>query len=1015
MQKRLMMLCALCLMSVAGCLAAEKVKIDGLWYWLNSYKGVLTADFALCTGGSYSGDIVIPSSVTYDGLTYKVTKISSYAFNQDSGVTSVSIPNTVTSIGDEAFGGCSGLKTLTIPSSVTEIGEAAFSGCAFNPLVIEGSLKTYSTAFTKMSTSSVVFCKTSEVNKVKQYFKGEVYVIGTVSEVVREDIRYRLLSNNKTAIVLGTVDGGANYAKGTLVIPDEVVEAGVTYKVTKVSPYAFYKDMELSSVVLGSNVAELGSYAFAECGHLLNVKLSGALKKIPGYAFYNCYSLGEVEIPDGVEEIESYAFQNCRMLGSSVPLKISSSVWYIRENAFDGCRSMANIEVDEDSWHFTSRDGVLYSNSLSSLVFCPPSNTVGAFTLPDEVRTIENSAFKDCTGITSITMSDKVTSIGNFAFRGCYNLWSIRLSQQLESLGAAALAGCKGLVSIVLPRSLKTVGGDVFSGCQLRLMVILGPVDTSYGSGKGVSASEFRDENLREGAAIYTYYPDAIASNVNCPVYQLAEAPMVENLKTYLKGVEFDVPVQGKGVPSSLSVGGIEVSPSADGHYFIKGLPLRANGVITGTFRLEHHDYNYDDLLGSFSLVRPQVVISGVICTQTTVRGTVTASSDITCQPDEVEAYRSTDSRCAVSGDGSFLITDLPVISKVTVYAYALYGDQEVSTNTTAYTQGTKPSISVLRTAPTSLELKGFCPAGDAKVVASEFNGTAVKGDTYKMTGLDPKTSYSVTYTVKYATGGKESVNKSFSTADLKLESQNPKVTKRGEAVVCATTNMADDETLAGFEWRKTEAPDVVPSKSALAVIYDGTLEGVIKNLDPTSFYKVRPFYQSNSGKKYYGEWIGIDPSDFSYFEPTVHTYASINVDNNIVTISGYVLQGSDDILSQGFEYWINGTATRAPGQNVIKVTASGLRMSVELSDLQPNREYGYRAFVTTSRGTTYGEERTFMSPDVMTGISSVTTVKEATVGVYDLRGRLVRSDASSLDGLPKGLYIVGGKKIIKR
>ena len=106
--------------------SAYDVKIDGIYYNLNS-KGT-TAEV---TSGEakYSGEVVIPSSITVEGKEYTVTSIGNYAFDQCSGLTSVTIPNSVTSIGDYAFDGCTGLTSVTIPNSVTSIGDDAFRSC----------------------------------------------------------------------------------------------------------------------------------------------------------------------------------------------------------------------------------------------------------------------------------------------------------------------------------------------------------------------------------------------------------------------------------------------------------------------------------------------------------------------------------------------------------------------------------------------------------------------------------------------------------------------------------------------------------------------------------------------------------------------------------------------------------------------------------------------------------------------------------------------------------------------
>ena len=77
-----------------------------------------------------SGDVVIPSSVEYNGTTYSVTSIGDSAFYFCSGLTSASIPNGVTSIDSFAFFACSGLTSVTIPNSVTSIGDAALYACS---------------------------------------------------------------------------------------------------------------------------------------------------------------------------------------------------------------------------------------------------------------------------------------------------------------------------------------------------------------------------------------------------------------------------------------------------------------------------------------------------------------------------------------------------------------------------------------------------------------------------------------------------------------------------------------------------------------------------------------------------------------------------------------------------------------------------------------------------------------------------------------------------------------------
>ena len=108
---------------------ADDVTIYYVWINNNtelavSFCGSFPKDY-----NEYTGNVVIPKSVDYNGNTYPVTSIGSLAFNDCKNLTSVTIPNSVTSIGDYAFSDCS-VTSVTIPNSVTSIGKYAFSGCS---------------------------------------------------------------------------------------------------------------------------------------------------------------------------------------------------------------------------------------------------------------------------------------------------------------------------------------------------------------------------------------------------------------------------------------------------------------------------------------------------------------------------------------------------------------------------------------------------------------------------------------------------------------------------------------------------------------------------------------------------------------------------------------------------------------------------------------------------------------------------------------------------------------------
>lgn len=105
-------------------LLANAEVVDGINYNLD--KEAKTAEVAK---NNYEGDIIIPSSITVEGVEYAVTSIGYAAFEYCTGLTSVDIPNSVTSIGNRAFHDCTGLTSVKLGSSVKNIGWGAFYGC----------------------------------------------------------------------------------------------------------------------------------------------------------------------------------------------------------------------------------------------------------------------------------------------------------------------------------------------------------------------------------------------------------------------------------------------------------------------------------------------------------------------------------------------------------------------------------------------------------------------------------------------------------------------------------------------------------------------------------------------------------------------------------------------------------------------------------------------------------------------------------------------------------------------
>ena len=124
MKKRITALMTTLILSVFFSISASAydVEVDGIYYDISGTTATVTR-------GDYSGDIVIPESITYNNSKYSVTSIGDEAFAYCRSLTSVTIPNSMTSIGYRAFASCRSLTSITIPNSVTSIGDWAFEGC----------------------------------------------------------------------------------------------------------------------------------------------------------------------------------------------------------------------------------------------------------------------------------------------------------------------------------------------------------------------------------------------------------------------------------------------------------------------------------------------------------------------------------------------------------------------------------------------------------------------------------------------------------------------------------------------------------------------------------------------------------------------------------------------------------------------------------------------------------------------------------------------------------------------
>jgi len=196
-----------------------------------------------------------------------------------------------------------------------------------------------------------------------------------------------------------------------------VIEEGVTF----VPKYSFDKCSELIDVVIPSTIENISDYLFDQCPKLVSVNMTEGLKRIGYEAFSYCPSLTDMTIPDTVEEIDWYSFYGCSSLKNvTIP---SSAV--VGHKAFCDCGNLSFIEVKEGNPHYKSVDGVLFDNSLKTLIQYPVGKPNPIYIVPDGVTKIEEGSMSSGNCLTYVIIPETVTEVGFHALHNSMKLTTV--------------------------------------------------------------------------------------------------------------------------------------------------------------------------------------------------------------------------------------------------------------------------------------------------------------------------------------------------------------------------------------------------------------------------------------------------------------------------------------------------------------------------------------------------------------------------------------------------------------
>ena len=480
--------------------------------WIEGTEGLVFStyytNYVSVTGYNGNADnVVIPK--TYKGLPVKiiedsafncqtrlksvtipnsVTSIGSSTFSGCTGLTSITIPDRVTSIGERAFRGCTGLTSITIPNNVTSIGNSAFYGCTGLTCVTIGNSVTRigSDAFYGCTNLFEVFNHSSLSLTIGASNYG---YIAYYANVVYKYENGGYISTDKDGFVITVV----NNTKTLTAYSGDSSTVNIPYGVQTINNNVFKDNTNIKSIDIPDSVTSIGSSAFSRCTGLTSVTIPNSVTSIGRSAFYNCTGLTSVTIGSGLKSIGEDAFRGCSGLTS---VTIPDSVTSIDNEAFSGCTGLTSVTIG---------NGVTYISS-KSFYDCTGLTSV---TIPDSVTSIGWYAFAGCTGLTSVTIPGSVTSIGYEAFNGCTGLTSVTIGNGVTSIGNVAFQNCSGLTSITIPNSVTSIGYQAFSGCTGLTSVTIGSGVTSIGyqafsSCKGLTGITIPDSVTSIGTSAFS-------------------------------------------------------------------------------------------------------------------------------------------------------------------------------------------------------------------------------------------------------------------------------------------------------------------------------------------------------------------------------------------------------------------------------------------------------------------------------------------------------------------------------
>ena len=287
----------------------------------------------------------------------------------------------------------------------------------------------------------------------------------------------------------GTIEIRSYTGKRRYITIPEYIDGKV---VSSIGRSAFENQTRLRVVNLPAQLKIIKDNAFANCINLTSITIPDSVLSIGAYAFYNNIRIYNVNFgfDSKLEIIKTATFQNCSNLSRiDLPENVvfSEQNDYCTGNAFLGCTNLKQINAHKKSKYFSSKDGLLFNKSKTTLVLYPAGLTNDTYDLPKSVKKLGVSSFAfskietidlknvimiddgtfQYSKIENIVIPDGVTYIGASAFAHSY-ISSIELGHGISEISEGCFCNTSNLKEIIIPNSVIEIDVNAFSSSKIE-------------------------------------------------------------------------------------------------------------------------------------------------------------------------------------------------------------------------------------------------------------------------------------------------------------------------------------------------------------------------------------------------------------------------------------------------------------------------------------------------------------------------------------------------------------------